>query len=120
VGLSDVGAFLTQLPFKENAVQERIVRAVPAGTGMPVETWDSRLAENARQPMECANSPALLPQSCGQRRTGVSLLENPEIERPLFHSKQRGRLGRGIVGSLDEGGSSKQDLKERPACASSF
>jgi hypothetical protein len=35
VGVSDVGAFLTQLPFKENAFLERIVRvpSVPAETG---------------------------------------------------------------------------------------
>jgi hypothetical protein len=45
VGLSDIGAFLTQLPFKENAVQERIVRAVsvPAGTGGAAGAWDSSI-----------------------------------------------------------------------------
>jgi hypothetical protein len=43
VGFSDVGAFLTQLPFKENAVLERIVRgiSVPVGTGAICRAWDS-------------------------------------------------------------------------------
>ncbi|CAN7405308.1 hypothetical protein LJR098_003748 [Rhizobium sp. LjRoot98] len=41
--MSDVGAFLTQLPFKENAVLERIVRemSVPAGTNGLAQLWDS-------------------------------------------------------------------------------
>jgi len=45
VGLSDVGAFLTQLPFKENAVLERIVREFQflPEQALLAGAWDSDL-----------------------------------------------------------------------------
>jgi hypothetical protein len=80
VGLSDVGAFLTQLPFKENAVQERIVRAVsvPAGTGAAAGAWDScRRIETIHSQTLTAAMRGTLEMLSLCRRIEIRKLENP-------------------------------------------
>jgi hypothetical protein len=72
VGLSDVGAFLTQLPFKENAVQERIVRAisVPAGTGAAAGAWDSSIRRRMPvQPSKTSMRKTIRPVTAAMRAT---------------------------------------------------